>query len=663
MAIKILLADDEEDLEDLFRQQFRRQILDHTYEFIFVTDGTQALAALEQHPDLDIFLSDINMPGIDGLSLLTKVPTINPILRTVIITAYGDMSNIRTAMNEGAFDFLTKPINFRDLQKTLEKTIRSVAQQRETAHLKAMDDMKTRFFANITHELRTPLSLIISPLDNLLETADLTATHQQQLATVQRNARQLLRLINQLLDINKLEAEQMEVVYEVGDLPSFVGQMVDLFRPSTDIKQLALTYQTDLPAGTYLFDTDKWAKILYNLLSNAIKFTDTGQITVSLTHTSTGVQLQVSDTGIGIAPDKLPHIFNRFYQVDSARNRAYEGTGIGLALVRELSTRLGGSAHVYAQEIGPGTRFMVEIPLPRAPLDQPTQPLTFPPAVSLLADRVFSVADPPSVHSVSVPETASSLAETTPLLLLVEDNAELREFIVTELAMHYRIRSAANGYEGLLLARDELPDLIITDLMMPRMDGYELIEQLRVDIETSHIPVVVLTAELESTSRLKGLALGADEFLTKPFSMNELRLRLRNLLTRQANLRESYRRQLAQAPTHTSPEPLQKVEDPFLRQLYEYLEAHLDDSTLNVEWLAGELSMSRRKLHRKLQTLLQLSPHDVIRQYRLRRSIDLLQAGYNASETAYRVGFESPSYFTKVFKEFYSQTPSEYLRR
>ncbi|MFD1141163.1 response regulator [Larkinella insperata] len=173
MTIKILLADDEEDLETLFRQQFRQQIQSKTYEFLFAHDGHQALAMLEQQPDIAVLLSDINMPGIDGLTLLTKVPHVNPVLRTIIVTAYGDMLNIRTAMNEGAFDFLTKPIKFSDLKKTLEKAIRAATQQREMAELKAMDEMKTRFFANVTHELRTPLSLIVSPVDNLLETADL----------------------------------------------------------------------------------------------------------------------------------------------------------------------------------------------------------------------------------------------------------------------------------------------------------------------------------------------------------------------------------------------------------------------------------------------------------------------------------------------------------
>ena len=655
MTIKILLADDEKDLEDLFRQQFRQQIQNQTYEFLFAGDGQQALAILEQQPEIDVLLSDINMPGMDGLTLLTKVPLVNPVLRTIIITAYGDMSNIRTAMNEGAFDFLTKPIKFSDLKKTLEKAIRSAAQQREMVELKAMDDMKTRFFANITHELRTPLSLIVSPVDNLLETAGLPPFHQYQLATVQRNARHLLRLFNQLLDINKLEARQMELVDEVGDLPNFVSQIVDLFRPSADIKQLSLTYQTDLPSGNYLFDSDKWEKILYNLLSNAIKFTETGGISVMLRKTQTAVQLLVSDTGIGISPEKLPYIFNRFYQVDQALNRVYTGTGIGLALVYELVIRLGGRIQAYAQETGIGTHFLIELLVQQATPEQ---------EYSLLPSALPQPAISPQFTSVGLPNVTELVESetTTPLLLIVEDNTELREFMTTELITSFRIRSAANGYDGWQVAREEIPDIIVTDLMMPRMDGHELIEQLRLNPETDHIPVILLTGSYDPANRLKGLTSGVDDYLTKPFSMSELRLRLRNLLNRQEKLREAFRRQLTQPQRPQAPEPVETVQEQFLNRIYQLLEDRLDDSTLSVEWLAEELAMSRRKLLRKLQSLLQLSPHDVIRQYRLRRAIDLLRAGYNVSETAYKVGFESPSYFTKLFKEFYHQTPTDYVQ-
>ena len=655
MKTKILLVDDEDDLEALFEQLFRRQIQNGLYEFIYVRDGLEAITVIEQQPDIAVVLSDINMPGMDGLTLLTKLPDINPIIRTVMVTAYGDMSNIRTAMNRGAFDFVTKPVNFEDLKVTIEKTIRSVNQLRETAELKAVDEMKTRFFTNITHELRTPLTLIVSPVDKLLESADLPIPYQQQLSTVRRNAHQLLRLINQLLDINKLEAQQMDLVNEVGDLPGFVEQVVDLFRPSTDIKQLALTYETDMPPGNYLFDTAKWEKILYNLVSNAIKFTETGGIRVQLIDTPSGAQLIVSDTGIGIPADKLPHIFNRFYQVDNARVRRYEGTGIGLTLVHELIARLGGAISVESRAEGateqPGTSFTLEIPVQRVGNYIEAQPVMTPTLVIPLP-LTLSVAPVGS-------DGMSTGGSNMPLVLVVEDNAELREFIVAELATIYRIRSAANGYEGWVLAKEELPDVVISDLMMPRMDGYSLIEQLKKDPATDHIAIILLTASMEQDNRLRGLDYGADEYLTKPFYMGELQLRLRNILSRQQKLRELCREQLAQPD---APAPLETVKDQFLRRLYQLIDQHLDNSSLSVEWLADQLAMSRKTLYLKVNTLTHLSPNELIRQYRLRKAIDLLRAGHGASETAYRVGFESPSYFTKVFREFYHQTPSDYVK-
>ncbi|GAB3783075.1 hypothetical protein GCM10028818_40250 [Spirosoma horti] len=653
MKTKILLVDDEVDLEALFRQRFRQSIQNGTYEFVFAQDGRQALRMLEEQPDIDLLLSDINMPGMDGLTLLDQLQHINPMVRTVMITAYGDMTTIRTAMNRGAFDFITKPINFEDLEATIQKTSRYVHQLRETQELKAVDSMKTRFFTNITHELRSPLSLIISPVDKLLETPDLSVPLQQQLLTVRRNARQILRLLNQLLAINQLEARQVELVEQVGDLPDFVSQLVDLFKPSADIKQLALVYQTDMPTGYYRFDAGKWEMILANLLTNAIQFTPTGTITVSLHQTPTGARLSVRDTGIGITAHKLPHVFDRYYEGDNQRIRANDSTGISLSLVRELTQRLGGQITVQSQVDGPpgtsGTEFVLELPLQR-PNENETAPVVESPSV---------LVDLPTLPASGQSATPSGVAESPPLVLVIEDNPELREFMVAELATTYRVRSAANGYDGWVLAKEELPSIIITDLMMPRLDGYALIERLKADPVTDHIPLVLLSGSAGDAHRLKGLALGADDYLTKPFHLDELRLRLRNLLSRQQRLQEHYRQQLAQPDSTT---PLQTVSDQFLRKLYTLIEAHLDDSTLSVEWLADELAMSRKALYLKVHNLTHLSPVELIRQYRLRKAIDLLRLGHSAAETAYLVGFETPSYFTKVFREFYKQTPSAYVK-
>ncbi|GAB3915659.1 hybrid sensor histidine kinase/response regulator transcription factor [Larkinella terrae] len=650
MKTKILLVDDETDQETLFRQRFRQSIQNGTYEFVFARDGQQALRILEEQPDIDLLLTDINMPGMDGLTLLEHLPRINPVARTIVLTAYGDVANIRTAMNRGAFDFITKPIDFQDLEATIEKTRQYVRQLRETQELKAVDVVKTRFFNNITHELRSPLSLIVATVDKLMETADVPAT--QPLTTVRRNARQLLRLINQLIAINQLENRETELVDQVGDLPGFVEQLVELFRPSTDSKNLTLTYQTDLPSGNYRFDADKWEMILSTLLSNAIRFTHTGGISVSLHQTAAGARLTVRDTGIGITAHKLPHVFDRFYEGDNQRIRANDSTGISLALVRELTWRLGGTVDVQSQIEGKGresgTVFTLELPFQRTSSPDSAASVTGPSVVvdtPALPGSSFAVADEQESH---------------PLVVVVEDNAELREFMVAELSTNYRVRSAANGHDGWILAKEELPSIIITDLMMPRLNGYALTERLKADPVTDHIAVVLLSASGEESSRLKALSLGADDYLTKPFHLGELQLRLRNLLSRQERLRDHYRQQLAQPD---SAPPLLTVGDQFLRKLYTLIEQHLDDSTLNVEWLADELAMSRKALYLKVHNLTQLSPVELIRQYRLRKAIDLLRSGHSAAETAYLVGFETPSYFTKVFREFYQQTPTAFIKR
>lgn len=653
MKTKILLVDDETDLEILFRQRFRQAIHNGTYEFVFAHDGEQALQILEEQPDIDLVLTDINMPGMDGLTLLEQLPQVNAMAPAVVLTAYSDMANIRSAMNRGAFDFLTKPIHFDDLRATIEKGLRHVQQLRESQEVKAVDAMKTRFFTNIIHELRIPLSLIISPVDKVLEADALPDHLQQPLVTVRRNTRQILQLINQLLAIDQLESRQDELVEQVGDLPEFVGQVVDLFRPSADLKNLTLHYETDLPTGSYRFDAGKWETILFNLLTNGIRFTAVGGITVSLHQTETGARLAVRDTGIGISAHKLPHVFDRYYQGDNQRIRANDTTGISLALVRELTLRLGGSVHVESQ-IGDGsgesgTVFMLDLPVRR----------TGSAATGISLEAPSVVVDLPARAGESGSKLSADAAESVPLILVVEDNPELREFMVTELATTYRVRSAANGYEGWVIAREELPAIVITDLMMPRLDGHGLIEHLKADPATDHIAIILLSASAEETHRLRGLSLGANDYLAKPFHLGELRLRLRNLLSHQQRLREYYRQQLAQPDSAT---PLLSVGDEFLRKLYTLIEQHLDDSTLSVEWLADELAMSRKALYLKVQNLTHLSPVELIRQYRLRKAIDLLRLGHSAAETAYLVGFESPSYFTKVFREFYHQTPTSYRK-
>ncbi len=525
-------------------------------------------------------------------------------------------------------------------------------QRLQAEQLKAVDELKTRFFSNITHEFRTPLSLILSPTEKLLQEAKHDATTRQTLTLVHRNAEQLLQLINQLLDLSKLEGGGMTVSLARGNVGDFIGQLVASFQPAAQQKNLTLALTRETGSDDVIFDADKWTKIATNLIANALKFTpDGGHITVGVAESSPNtVCLTVADTGIGIRAEKLPHIFDRFYQVDDTRTRAYDGTGIGLALVNELIDLLGGTITVMSQP-GNGTTFTVLLPVQLASADDESTSVFVPkpaPGSPILLDEV---AEP----TLNQPGDAA-----WPLLLVVEDNSELQAFIAGELATSYRILTAANGEEGWELAQTELPDLVLSDVMMPIMDGYELTQHLKSSTITNHIGVILLSAKAAHESRMAGLTQGADDYLTKPFHVDELRQRLHNLLARQQTLRDYYFAQFGQPDSPFQPET---VEDPFLRQVHSIIEAYLDDSAFGVDELARQVGISRRTLNRKLTAVANQSANDIIRQYRLKRAAQFLLEGRNVSEAAFLVGYESPAHFSLIFKEFFQKTPSEYTQR
>ena len=527
--------------------------------------------------------------------------------------------------------------------------------RREAEQLKAVDELKTRFFANITHEFRTPLSLILSPVEKLLQNPHFDAPTRQTLSLVQRNADQLLRLINQLLDLSKLEANRMAVSPMRGHVADFVNQLVESVRQRAEQQEITLMYESGDIAQELVFDADKWEKILTNLLSNALKFTDEGgQITLAFTPVWVGgavsaMQIRVADTGIGISPENLPHIFDRFYQIDSSRTRTYEGTGIGLSLVRELVEVLGGTISVESQP-NIGTTFLVTLPV---------QPASAQPDIPLVgvSGSTHAAVSAPSETLPFRPANGALANEHHPQILVVEDNDELRGFLISELTDCYRVLSAADGEAGWQLAQSELPDLIISDVMMPRIDGYELTRRVKNHPHTSHIGVILLTAKAAHQSRLEGLQEGADDYLSKPFHLDELHLRVRNLLVHQQTLRDHYRHQFTQSD---GPSPLATVTDVFLHQVHTLLESNLGNPLLDVDWLADQLAMSRKTLYRKIHSLVHLSPTDLIRQYRLRKAADLLRAGHSASQTAHLVGFKTPTYFATAFREFYQKTPGEF---
>lgn len=532
---------------------------------------------------------------------------------------------------------------FRLYRKRLQLQATIALRQQEARQLQELDEMKSRFFTNITHDFRTPLTLILSPMDALI--ADLTDTpYRKRLESVQRNAEQLLGLINQVLDFSKLDAQTLSVHESRSDLAAFVGQTVQLFSGEAATKSIELIYNSDV-AGEFWFDGGKLERILSNLIANALKFTPTGGRVAVALQKDDAVLLTVSDTGIGIPVEKQEAVFDRFFRVDGDKwDSAATGFGIGLALAKELTELQHGQISVES-EAGKGTSFRVKLPYRRA--DEPvanTETATTP------FDPVASKAD-------------STANEEQPVILLVEDNSEMAEFISESLPQHYRIQRAANGAEGLQQAFSEMPDLIVSDVMMPVMDGYSFCKKIKEDERTNHIPVILLTAKAVFSSRLEGLTQGADDYLTKPFHVQELALRINNLLERQRRFREHIQKELSR-PVNTEPDTKEPIAtDPFLARLYTVIEEKLDDTLFSVEALAAEMNMSRVHLYRKVKALTGLPASDVIRNYRLKRATHYLRNGLNSSETAYQVGFDSPPYFAKCFRELYQMSPSEFARK
>ncbi len=521
------------------------------------------------------------------------------------------------------------------------KTEQNLAfEKREAIRLRETDELKDRFFSNITHEFRTPLTLIITPLEKLEQDPSLSAAAISTVKTAQRNSKQLLKLINEFLDFSKLNDGQLKLKLAAGEPYLFTADCVRSFDASAKEKNITLSFSSSAVEGYYVFDEEKWGKIIFNLLSNALKFTPAGGlVSVSLfASTDDLINLEVKDNGPGIPADQQQKIFDRFYQVDDSAIRTYEGTGIGLSLVKELTELMQGTIELDSKPGGP-TRFVVSIPMKKAVAVETGQPV-----------GTFQL----------VKQNAVTHEQDAPLLLVVEDNDELRSFLVETMRHHYRVIEAADGLMAWDLILQELPDIVISDVMMPGQDGFDLCRICKADNRTAHIGFILLTSKAAHDARLKGLGTGADDYITKPFNLQELELRTANLLQLQQKLRIWLQAQLiSTAPKNQLPE----ITDPFLSALYQEMDAKLDDPQLGVDHLCKTMAMSRSTLNRKLKSLLDISTNDLVRQYRLQKASSLLSSGLDISTVAYQVGFSSPSYFSQCFKEQYGITPSAYTSK
>jgi signal transduction histidine kinase/ligand-binding sensor domain-containing protein/CheY-like chemotaxis protein/AraC-like DNA-binding protein len=545
----------------------------------------------------------------------------------------------------------------------------------QNVRLSELDRAKSRFFANVSHEFRTPLTLTIGPLEGLVD--QLTGgdgKSRRALDMALRNARRLMRLVNQILDVAKLEAGQMRLNRRPLDLATFVRGIAEAFVPAANAKGVALDIEA--PATILgAFDNDALEKIVTNLLSNAVKFTPGGgRITLALFESDAGVTLRAADTGPGIPAEHLPHVFERFYQVDESLTRSEVGTGIGLALVQELVTLHGGTVTVSSGDLAPGAVFTVTLPLgaPDADTDE--------------SSAVVLDGAEPGAANAQVSATHDGGASTNEAdlltLLIVDDSADLRAYVRDAFGPRFRVLEAANGAEGIDVARRALPDVVVSDLMMPGTDGHALVRALRASPETDFLPIVLLTAHAAMDQRLAGLAGGADDYLTKPFDMRELAARVDNLIAQRRRLRE---RLVAAPPAAVAalPEPernngtsqlsgpgdgseprLSQSDEAFVAKVEAAIAQHLANPEFGVSELARAVAQERTYLFRRTRQLFGESPSDLIRRARLERAATLLaQTEERVADVAYAAGFNSVSYFSQAFLAAYGVTPSGFRQR
>ncbi|WP_159479100.1 hybrid sensor histidine kinase/response regulator transcription factor [Chryseobacterium sp. 18068] len=527
----------------------------------------------------------------------------------------------------GVFWFVRFKIN----QEIIKNSIK--LKQKEAQELRRLDKIKTKFFANIAHEFRTPLSLIVGPAEQL---KSVESQHEKEIlfGTIKKNTNSLIQLTDQLIDVAKLEAGVLKPHFVWGDVVPVISNIVNAFLETASEKKIALSLESPEKAE-FLFSINTLDRILYNLISNSIKFCESGDtVTVKVDKKNNGLSIQVIDSGAGIPENEQSEIFERYFK--GSNQDQLQGNGLGLSLVKELVDLHHGTIDMKSSTQNPsGTVFSVWLPF-ESQKDQWTEK----------AERQENSGEKATI-------------------LIVEDHKELAQFIAGNLAESYHVLTAENGNEALEITLEKMPNLIVSDVAMSEMNGFEFCKALKSDVNINHIPIIMLTAKADAKSKLEGLSLGANDYVVKPFSIEELRLRIENLLNLQNKQYEYFQKQLLQPETNIAPENKQpdstdKLHKEFLNKIYEIINENLDDSNFSVDELASELSMSRTSLHRKVKMMFNIPTGEIIKIYRLKKAAELLKQNYSISEVAYMTGFNSPSYFTKCFKEYFGKTPNTY---
>jgi signal transduction histidine kinase/ligand-binding sensor domain-containing protein/DNA-binding response OmpR family regulator len=523
-------------------------------------------------------------------------------------------------------------------------------QRREAERAHALEQLKTKFFTNVSHEFRTPLSLIIAPLNKIIDNAA-NDEQKKQLTLVQRNAKRLLNLVNQLLDFRKMEVQEVKLHPAIGDIVQFSKDISLSFIDIAEKKSIQFSFSSNIDNLEIYFDRDKIEKILFNLLSNAFKYTyDNGTVSVNLIYkppvnneVDGTLAIEVKDTGIGIPADKHQQIFERFFQTDVPESMVNQGTGIGLAITKEF-VKLHNGVITVQSEPEKGTCFTVLLPAKK---------------ISEPAPRTTTINPMPveEAEQVILEENHKSSKKKT--ILIVEDNEDLRFYLKDNLQAQYNVEEATNGKEGWEKIKQLNPDLVVSDIMMPLMDGVELARKIKTETLTAHIPVILLTAMGSEEKQLEGLKVGVNDYITKPFTFEILASRIRNLLAQQKLLQKRFQKQIEVNPAEVT---VTSVDEKFLQQALEVVEKQIDNPEFSVEDFSRDMYMNRATLYRKILSITGKTPIEFIRSIRLKRAAQLLEkSGMTVAEVAYEVGFNNPKQFSKFFKEEFKVIPSQYV--
>lgn len=537
-------------------------------------------------------------------------------------------------------------------------------------HMEQINEAKLQFFINISHEIRTPMTLIISPLEKLL------AEHSEKQPVylmIYRNAQRILRLINQLMDIRKLDKGQMHLKFRETDIVGFINDLMQTFNYQAQKKNITFTFEKELEGADSLkvwIDLNNFDKVLMNVLSNAFKYTHEGgniEVLLKTGHNDAYrgalkdyFEIDITDNGIGIDKNKIEQIFERFYQIDNDMTQSNFGTGIGLHLSRSLVELHHGIIKAENREDGQGTRFIIRLPLgsnhlKAEELENPEETGSEPTISQLPKDSIYETEEENKTNEYRKPK-----AKTRYRVLIVEDDEEIRRYIRSELDSDFRIYECTNGREGLETILKEKPDLVISDVMMPEMDGITLCRKIKQNININHIPIILLTAKSKAEDQIEGLEIGADAYIVKPFNTELLRTTISNLIANRERLRGKLvgEQQVEEKITKIE---MKSNDEILMSKVMKTINDHLADPTLNVEMLAANVGMSRVHMHRKLKELTNQSARDFIRSIRLKQASNLLrEKNLSVSEVAYATGFSNLSHFSNTFRDFYGISPSEY---